>query len=70
MSEKIRVTGLWKNTSKNGGTYLKGSLSPVTPVLIMPNDYKKGEKDPDFFLYFTENQRKEKPQEQPAGDPF
>lgn len=58
MNDKIRISGLWKNQSKNGITYLKGNLSPVASLLIMPNDYKKTDRDPDYFLYMTQNEKK------------
>ena len=48
----VKLTGLWKNTSKDGKAYLSGSLGGVR-VLVFPNEYKKGEKDPDFNLFFS-----------------
>lgn len=34
------------------------TLSPSRKVMVMPNTYKKTEKDPDYFLYLWD-QRKE-----------
>lgn len=48
----VKLTGLWKNTSKDGKAYLSGSLGGVR-VLVFPNEYKKGEKDPDFNLFLS-----------------
>ena len=33
---------------------LKGKLSPVASLLVFPNDHKKDEKDPDYYLYLDE----------------
>lgn len=52
--DKLKLTGLWKNTDKSGNTYLSGSISPIAGVVIMPNTFKKdGEKGPDYYLYLT-----------------
>ena len=55
--EKIKLTGLWKNTSKDGQTYYAGSLSPTVRVLVFKNTFKKGEKEPDLVLYLAPNDR-------------
>ena len=57
MSSKIRISRLSKNHTKDGKPCLKGSLSPVASFLIMLNDFKKGDRDPDYFLYLTQNER-------------
>ena len=57
----VKITGLWKQKDKNGATYLSGSLSPIARVLVMPNTYKKEEKDPDYFFYMTPQEKKGAP---------
>lgn len=52
-SDKIKLTGLWKNKSKSGETYLTGRISPTSKLLILPNTFKKTDKDPDFMAYLT-----------------
>ncbi|OGF97681.1 MAG: hypothetical protein A2Z06_01355 [Candidatus Glassbacteria bacterium RBG_16_58_8] len=65
--EGIRLTGLWKNKDKNGGTFLSGNLNSVTSLLVFPNTRKKeGGKDPDFYLYLKQNER---PPEKKASRP-
>lgn len=55
-----KITGLWKNTNKKGETYLSGSLTPISKILIMANDYKKeGDKSPDYFMHIVENEKKD-----------
>lgn len=49
MSERVRLTGLWKNTDKNGNPYLSGSAG-MAKIMIFPNTRKVGEKDPDYYL--------------------
>lgn len=48
-----KVGAFWKNT-KDGKTYLSGSLSepvaPGTKLLVFPNSYKKEDKHPDYTI--------------------
>ncbi len=58
--DMIRITGLWKQTDKNGNGFLTGLLNPISAVMVMPNTYKKdGSKEPDYFLYFKQNEKKQ-----------
>lgn len=54
----VRLSGLWKTEGKDGKTYLRGSMNPAAAVFIMKNDYKSSDKDPDFFLYVSQKQKK------------
>lgn len=40
--EKLKLTGLWKNTDKAGNTYYAGNLSPTVRLLIFKNNFKQG----------------------------
>ncbi len=61
-SGMVRLGGLWKNTSKDGKTYLAGTFGGAR-VLIFPNGFKEKETDPDFIINLAQNQPKEeKPQ--------
>lgn len=51
----MKITGLWKQTAKNGGQFLAGNWGNVR-VVILPNKYKRNEKDPDFHLLLAEKQ--------------
>ena len=67
-----RVCGLWKGQTKDGKTYLSGSLGNVR-VLVFPNGFKKeGSNEPDFIVSVAPNQPKDKPaaqqQQQPADE--
>ncbi len=52
-SDKIKLTGLWKSQTKAGEAYLAGKISPSMRLLILPNSYKKSDKEPDFIAYMT-----------------
>jgi hypothetical protein len=39
--EGVRLTGLWKNTGKDGKTYLSGNPSGMTRLLVLPNTHKQ-----------------------------
>lgn len=58
--KKIKLTGLWKQQSKNGDVYYSGSLTYSTNILLFKNKYKKSERDPDLILYISEKKKKEK----------
>ena len=59
MSDLIRVTGLWKSTSKDGKTHLSGTVGGVK-VLIFPNDRKQTDAQPDYTLMISK--KEEQPQ--------
>lgn len=54
----IKLTGLWKSKDKNGNTYLCGSLSPISNLIIMPNTFKEDDKAPDYFVYISPKKQK------------
>lgn len=56
----VKLTGLWKNTDKEGKPYLSGTLGGVK-VFVFPNKYKTTAdgKEPDYNLFFTPNTSKE-----------
>lgn len=58
MGEMVKLTGLWKQKDKSGQTYLSGSLSAISKVMVMPNTFKKSEKDPDYFFYLGSTKEK------------
>ena len=79
--DMMAVTGLWKNTSKTGNTYLSGNVnvaeviavltqvekvSPTVKVLIFTNGYKEeGDNKPTHKVYFAP---KEETKPKPASD--
>jgi hypothetical protein len=50
---KIKLTGLWKQESKDGESYLAGKISPSMRLMIFPNQFKKTDADPDYVAYMT-----------------
>lgn len=64
-----RLTGLWKNKSKAGETYLSGTLG-LSKLLIMPNGFKRNEKDPDFYALLVPNEKKDAPKDAPTTPAF
>ena len=59
---RIRLTGLWKNETKDGEAYLAGSLGGGR-LLIFRNKRKGKDADPDYSLFIVPAERK-----QQAGD--
>jgi hypothetical protein len=54
----IKITGLWKATDKNGNTYIRGNFSNSTQVLIMKNNFKNSDNEPDYNLFLVPKKRK------------
>ena len=46
---------LWKQTSKNGKLYLSGSMSRVTRLIVVENEKKKEDDEPDYYAYIVPN---------------
>lgn len=67
-SKMVNVCGLWKNESRNGSTYLSGSLGGLQ-ILVFPVKEKRSDKSPDYTLCIAEKKREEK-QEKSGGTPF
>ena len=57
-SDLLRVGGLWKNETKDGKTYLAGSLGSLR-LLIFQNKFKEKESDPDYILSVAPSKPKE-----------
>lgn len=55
-----KLTGLWKNTDKEGRTFLSGSLG-LAKLLVLPNGFKKDEKDPDYIAMLVTPEKKARP---------
>jgi hypothetical protein len=54
----VKITGLWKHKTKDGHTYLSGTFSGITQLSVMPNTFKRSEKDPDYFVYVVPFKKK------------
>ena len=57
---KVKVAGLWRNKARDGRSYLSGNLGDAR-ILIFPNGYKKGEKEPDYHMYLAPRPQQAKP---------
>jgi len=68
----IKLTGLWKQTGKDGEAYYSGKLGYSATLLIFKNKYKKKDSDPDLMAYVGEA-KKTAPAEENGGaevEPF
>jgi len=64
----VRLTGLWRGTTKDGGTYLSGSISPSSRLLIFANEEKgDGSKAPDYIVYIVPAEKKKRVKAEGAG---
>ena len=46
---------LWKKTTKSGRDYLTGSMSRISRLIVVENDRKKGDDEPDYYAYIVSN---------------
>jgi uncharacterized protein (DUF736 family) len=63
----IRVMGLWEENDQNGNKMLTGTLSGRVKVNIVPNNFKKGDREPDYYLTVAQYERTDNPGE--GGQP-
>lgn len=63
--DKIRIGGLWKNDGQSGVSYLSGGFGQAK-LLVFQNNYKRGEKDPDYVMYLAPKQQREQSSGTPA----
>ena len=59
--KKIKIMSLWTNQTKTGETYFSGNLGRGTKVMVFKNGFKKKETEPDFNVFFVEEEKKEGP---------
>ena len=52
----VEIFALWKNTSKSGETYLSGKMGN-SRVLVLKNNYKETDNQPDYRVYVTKDDR-------------
>jgi hypothetical protein len=65
MSDLIRLTGLWKNQTKAGDTMLSGSMSPTSKLIILPNNRKQKDSEPDYIAFMAPHEKQEQKPEKP-----
>lgn len=56
---RVKIGGLWQNTTKNGVSFLSGDIGNYAQIQIWPNKKRDGKKDPDYTLYFCEKKRRD-----------
>ena len=55
--KKVKLTGLWENTTTKGEVYYSGSLG-TAKLLIFKNSFKEKDNDPDFNLFLAPKEKK------------
>jgi hypothetical protein len=64
--EGTKLTGLWKNKTKDRKTFPSGNLG-MSRLLVLQKYYKQGEKDPDFNVLVCPQEKKDKPKNGTPG---
>lgn len=57
-SKRVKMTGLWKNETRNGKEYWSGNLGSAR-IEVWPNDRKERDNHPDLNVYLAPRERKE-----------
>ncbi len=54
----LKISGLWEKTSAKGNRYLVGRLNANVKIVILQNNRKDADNDPDFQLFIQQDERK------------
>ncbi len=55
----IRLAGLFECESAAGNRYFTGLLNGGVKLVMLKNNYKQADNEPDWNLYLTERQRQD-----------
>jgi len=58
MTERVKITGLWRRTNQDGTEYWAGGLGLAT-VQVWHNGYKGKDQDPDLIMYALPKAKKQ-----------
>lgn len=61
MENRIKIGGLWTGRTKSGEEFLSGTFGSMARLLVFKNNYKQGDKDPDFVVYVVPRERNTQP---------
>ncbi|MBN1892319.1 MAG: hypothetical protein JW780_06010 [Clostridiales bacterium] len=64
----LKLTGLWEGKDKNANFLLSGKLTFSSKVLVLKNNFKEKDTDPDYFLYVSDIPKKENGDAEPITD--
>ena len=65
----LRVMGLWEEKDQNGNMMLSGNISGRARAIITVNNFKKGDRDPDYYLSVAQTERPDQQgEEQPQQE--
>lgn len=68
-SNLLKLTGLWKSETRNGGTMLKGSIRPGLSLIVLHNDKVEGNQ-PAYTAFLAPSPKRGGDDQAPAGVPF
>lgn len=55
----VKLGALWRKKTADGQTtYLAGNLNDYCQVSVMPNKYKKSEREPDYYILVRQSKKK------------
>ena len=53
----IKIAGLWAKTSKKGNRYMAGRINAGSKVLLLKNERRQGDNDPEWLLFITDGEK-------------
>jgi len=63
----IPLGGLWKSRTKKGEEMLSGDLGRGARLVILPNNRKSADNQPDFVMYVGEKESRDSGGSDPGG---
>ena len=65
----LRVMGLWEEKDQNGNMMLSGNITGRARAIITVNNFKKGDRDPDYYLSVAQTERPDQQGEEQPQEP-
>ena len=65
----LRVMGLWEEKDQNGNMMLSGNITGRARAMITVNNFKKGDRDPDYYLSIAQTERPDQQGEEQPQEP-
>jgi hypothetical protein len=63
---KVKLSGLWVSKTKNGESYMSGSLGNGLRISVFKNKFKRNDNDPDYELVLSEVKAPQQQVQQPT----
>lgn len=63
MTDLVKIGALWVGADKKGNPQLTGKMGDAR-LLVLKNNFKERDNQPDYVVYVTKNERRDNGEEQ------